>query len=805
MEQRELNLAQLLKGLWRFKRIIAILVLVSGGTAWGFTLMQPHVYEATATVMVESGQSAVALPVGLGITSLQDIGSQIELMKSNSVLEQAISRLEPEKVTDPQYLQLETTKLRDALKIQQLRGTSLIAVTVVSSDSIVAQNQANAVAEVYVAEAKSAGLTAIETALNNSTKQLKELRAGNLDLSINPSLPRLTAQIDTALVALEATSVHLLQIEKGSAVILQEEPLTEEPLTLVQNVGSVLTESQLEMISQRVGAVISEANNLSALARQLNFVPIENAVVESQARALATKLESLFTQIAMWRQAETDPQVYAELLNAEELVGVASATATATLTQIESLSVSLNELGEEEEDTRQLQNLRYNLRYRIVQHTALVTSSLEAASEQLQQIEPRARAVTVSRWQIEVLRERVASAITTLQLLSAQLQPPVPEQAVIVTQAELTDMEIRAREAATITAFLLSQVEEIQLDRITHQVYSELLSVQESVQLANDVATGIPAGIAGLAEGGGGSLSYTALENLRQELQLRMLTGESSGIRVVDIAEVSATTDALGRYKNVILGVFAGLLLGILGALVFQYYDRRVRDTSQVISYVGLPLLGSFAWVARGNGNPSFPSVLNSNASQYMEAFRMLRTNLGLDFYRGQALLVSSPEEKEGKTTVAANLARVVALQGRKVLLIDGNLRKPDVAMAFGLEEAKGLSEFVASANEPWDYVTRADGVDILPSGAASEQSTEMLSSPKIQALLEKAKQTYDVVIVDSAPVIGCADTKILAMDVDEALLVLQSDTSRLDLARESRKTLETMEVRVVGFVLNKI
>jgi capsular exopolysaccharide synthesis family protein len=183
----------------------------------------------------------------------------------------------------------------------------------------------------------------------------------------------------------------------------------------------------------------------------------------------------------------------------------------------------------------------------------------------------------------------------------------------------------------------------------------------------------------------------------------------------------------------------------------------------------------------------------------------MLRTNLGLDSYRGQVLLVSSPEEKEGKTTVAANLARVVALQSRRVLLIDGNLRKPDVAAAFDLAETEGLSEFLTRENEPWDYITQADGVDILPSGAASAKSAEMLSSPRMKELLEKAKQTYDVVIVDSAPVIGYADTRILAKEINEALLVLQTDASKLDLAKDSTQVLETMGARVVGFALNKI
>jgi capsular exopolysaccharide synthesis family protein len=767
MKQQEFDLAKQLKGLWRFKWIIIVFVLVAGGTAWGFTSMQPPVYEATATVMVESIQPKMSLPAGLEITYLQDIGSQIEVMKSRSVLERAVSQLEREKATNPQYLQLEADKLRDALKIQQVRGTNLVALTVVSFDPIGAQKQANAVAEAYVYEARRIRLTAIETALENTTKQLKQLGAGKVDISISPSLTRLTAQIDTALVALEAASERLQQIGSQDAVASPE-------LNTI--------------ILQRVGAATSEANKISALAQELKFEPIDIAVIESRTRALAIKLEALSAQVEEMRRAEIDPQVYSELLDVEELVRVANATVKAILEQVIALY--------EQTNTSQLNQ---NLRYRIVQHTDLLATALKAASEHLQHV------ATLTRWQ-EVLNERAASATATLQALSQQLRPLAPGGGVLLTHDELAAMETRARTVTATVSSLLSEVEGMRLDELNPQVYAELQSVKELVKVANDAARELPDEIAGLAEGGGGSLSYAALDNLRQELQLALLTSDSSGsgTRVVDMAAVSSpATDIFGRYKNVILAVVAALLLGILSALVLQYFDRRVRDASQVTSYVGLPLLASVG-ITTASGNPHLPSVLNGGDSQYLEAFRMLRANLGLDSYRGRVLLVSSPEEKEGKTTVAANLARVVALQGRRVLLIDGNLRKPDVAAAFSLAEAEGLSEFMTRENEPWDYVTEAEGVDIIPSGAAWK-SAEMLSLPRMKALLEKARHTYDVVIVDSAPVMGCADTRILAKEVDEALLVLQPDVSRLDLAKDSRQALETMGVRVVGFVLNKV
>jgi capsular exopolysaccharide synthesis family protein len=351
---------------------------------------------------------------------------------------------------------------------------------------------------------------------------------------------------------------------------------------------------------------------------------------------------------------------------------------------------------------------------------------------------------------------------------------------------------------------LLSEVEKAQLDELDPPVYTELLLVREQVRIANDAAKGLPEQIATLDQGGGESLSSEALDNLRQQLQLQLLTSSSGGSRVMDTAVVSSpVTTFSGGPRSIILAVIAALLLGVLGALMLQYFDRRVRDASQVTSYVGLPVLARVAMIP-GAGNPHPPSLLDESSTRYLEAFRMLRTNLGLDSSQGQVILISSPEEEEGKTTIAANLARAVALQGRRVLLIDGNLRKPGIAQTFELAKTDGLSEFLTGKNELQEYITQADSVDILPVREASVKSAEELSSPRMKALLEKARQAYDVVILDSAPVTGYADTKILAKEVDAVLLVLQADVSTLDLARDSKQALETAGVQVAGFVLNK-
>jgi capsular exopolysaccharide synthesis family protein len=442
----------------------------------------------------------------------------------------------------------------------------------------------------------------------------------------------------------------------------------------------------------------------------------------------------------------------------------------------------------------------------------LLSTTLEAAAERLQQIKIRVSSLTQSQLEqmqrgiwIRMLLERTDSATIALQELSQQLQPLSAEGSVVIAHTKLATLEARARMLATTLAFLLSEVEEMRSNELDSQLYADLLSIEEWITIANNATEELSRGIAGISESGGDVLGYAALDDLRQELQLALLTSDSSATRVVDKAVVSSSTaTSFGRYKNVLVAVVAGLLVGILGALVFQHFDRRVRDASQVAGYVKLPMMARVP-LKRGTEDGHPHSALRDSSSQYLEAFRMLRTNLGLDSCSGKVLLVSSPEAGEGKTTVAANLARAVALQGRRVLLIDGNLRKPDIAATFGLPEADGFPEFLTGRNELLDYIIQAEGVDILPSGAASAESAEVLSSPRIKTLLEKARQDYDVVIIDSAPMVGCADTRILAREADEVLLVLQPDISKLDITKDSKQTLEAMGTRVSGFVLNKV
>jgi capsular exopolysaccharide synthesis family protein len=812
MEQQEFNLARQLRYLWRFKWIIILVAVVVGGTSLVFSATNPPLQEATTTILVgQTQQRLAAVPSELqGIlemTYLQDIGSQIEVMKSRSVLEQAIITLEPEKATDPDYLQAEVLRLQSSLDIQQVGTTDLVTLTVGSADPLLAQKQANAVAEAYINEVRKATTASIQNDLEDITQRLEELQENNINLSINPVVPKLTSQIDATLSALDATSGRLEQIVGEST----------EPVLV--DTGTVLTASQLSIVSGRMSELTSEANAINELLQTLKPVSsggspsqrsADIAVIEGHILGLNTKLDSLITYVTNLYQAETDPLARQRLITTGELLNVAAASGGIVLTQVVSLydiqvQYLTSNLFSENATTggEQYREADVNAMQRIVQHHSMLIDSLNAAMTEIEQTIPRSS--TIMQWRVNELNDRIAVVISILQEISTQLKPTstTSEADILLTHEELLDIEIRARAAEISLGSFLSEIDELQSNAIDVQTSTVLLGALESLNVANDAFSGLGDAIAAISQSGGDMASYNALDALRQQLQLTLLSSDFSGTRIVDTAVVSPAASFFGRYRGVLLAIIAGLLLTVMGILIFRYFDRTARDESQVKSQIDLPLLTSIPAV-RKNLPDSTLSVLDKSLPRYLESFRLLRTNLGLDATHGKIILVTSPEEHEGKTTVAANLALVVALQGRKTLLIDGNLHHPGIANLFGLTEVKSLSE-VMNEDKDKGKMTNAQGVDIIAGGAVSVQSAELFSSPRFKTLLAKYRQDYDVIIVDSAPVIGSADTKILARDADSVLLVLRPDTSKIDLAIESKQTLESVNAHVAGFILNGV
>lgn len=261
-------------------------------------------------------------------------------------------------------------------------------------------------------------------------------------------------------------------------------------------------------------------------------------------------------------------------------------------------------------------------------------------------------------------------------------------------------------------------------------------------------------------------------------------------------------------------GLVAGLLTGLAAAYARERMDTRVRDADVVAQLTALPVVASIPARRRDGGHPVLAETQPHGA--LAEAFRHLRTNLqflGLpadtaEGTRGvQIVCVTSALSAEGKSTVAANLASVLAETGARVLLLDADLRRPKIADLLGLEGSVGLTTVVLGRASVAEVVQEwgPSGLHVLPAGSAPPNPSELLGSVQMARVLRELRARYDYVVVDTPPVLPVADAVILSRQVDGALVVANVTRAHRRHLSEAIRTMEQGGGRIVGIVLNQV
>lgn len=193
--------------------------------------------------------------------------------------------------------------------------------------------------------------------------------------------------------------------------------------------------------------------------------------------------------------------------------------------------------------------------------------------------------------------------------------------------------------------------------------------------------------------------------------------------------------------------------------------------------------------------------------SPISEQYRTIRTNLQFSAVDDQlqTMLITSAGPSEGKSMTTANLAVVYAQQGKRVLLIDADMRKPTIHYTFRLDNLKGLSNVLVGdmslthAINPSDV----DNLDLITCGPIPPNPSELLASKKMQQMMEEAKQTYDMIIFDTPPVLAVADAQILADLCDGSILVVRSKQTVHEAAQKAIELLKPAKAKVLGTILN--
>jgi len=260
--------------------------------------------------------------------------------------------------------------------------------------------------------------------------------------------------------------------------------------------------------------------------------------------------------------------------------------------------------------------------------------------------------------------------------------------------------------------------------------------------------------------------------------------------------------------KQIVIGVLAGFMIGMIVLLVLDRADDRLTSSSELLEHFSEPILGQIPNVQDSRNESGLPLLHPEDERYtYAEAFRSLRSSL--IFMPNQSelktLLVTSAIPNEGKSTVASNLAVTMAAAGAHVLLVDADLRRGDLAQLFHVDGRIGLSNILRDEIDWQSAVIQTEypTLSLISRGPVTNQSGELLLRPTLLTILDEFKDAFDLVIFNTAPILATDDTPTLAPNFDGALMVVRAQFTSARLTRNAINALYARQVNVLGLILN--
>jgi capsular exopolysaccharide synthesis family protein len=265
-----------------------------------------------------------------------------------------------------------------------------------------------------------------------------------------------------------------------------------------------------------------------------------------------------------------------------------------------------------------------------------------------------------------------------------------------------------------------------------------------------------------------------------------------------------------------LLGAMAlvfSLMLGVALAFLLEHLDNGIQTGAQVEAMLDLPLLVSVPKTPRARGpggKPLLPQdyVVQKPLSAFSESLRGLRSALALSNVDKppKVIVFTSAVPDEGKTTTAVSFARAAAHAGVKTVLVDCDLRHPSVHRALGIARVEnGLVECLAGRSEVAEVLLSDAGLDVLPVASGAANPPDLLGSAQMRRLLDQLRNSYDLVVIDSAPVLPVADTRVLALMADKTVFIVKWDETAGETAAAAVKELRSFNVDLAGVALAQV
>ena len=301
------------------------------------------------------------------------------------------------------------------------------------------------------------------------------------------------------------------------------------------------------------------------------------------------------------------------------------------------------------------------------------------------------------------------------------------------------------------------------------------------------------------------------LEKLRAEIN-GITGGGKLSIDPLQVMQKASSPKPIppGTLKHLLIGLIGGLVVGSIILIVLDRADDRLSSSTEMLEHFSESILGQIPNVTETRGATGLPLLQEEDERYtYAEAFRSLRSSL--IFMPNQTelktILITSAIPNEGKSTIASNLAITMAAAGARVLLVDADLRRGDLAQLFDIDGKVGLTDILRGEHHWKSAVlqTRYPTLSLIPRGPVTNQSGELLLRPIFVGLLDEFKAAYDLVIFNTAPILAADDTPTLAPNFDGTLMVVRAQFTSARLTKNSLNALYQRQVNVLGLILNAV
>ena len=269
-------------------------------------------------------------------------------------------------------------------------------------------------------------------------------------------------------------------------------------------------------------------------------------------------------------------------------------------------------------------------------------------------------------------------------------------------------------------------------------------------------------------------------------------------VELIEEASVPEGTDELFRTMISLLSAIGGLVLGGGSVVLFEYLRDRLSVPEEVSQRVGLRVIGTVPRISRSRRRPN-----DGHVAECVDGIRAVVSQTGRD--APKVILVTSAVEHEGKTTFASQLAASLARSGKRTLLLDGDLRHPNVHLALGLDLRAGLPELLRGEISADEAVqpTAIDGLFAVTGGACDYAAITALSRSESATIIKGFRESFDHVVIDAGPVLAFADVLLLGQLSDLAIVVTMRDVSRVPQVTSAVDRLRSVGIRVLGTVVN--